>query len=350
LRMEEQLADRGPKDVIVPPALREQFQLRGGELIVGPVEEKPLRGADAAPRLMDIQSINGRTAREYARATKFEGLTAVEPYRQMGLEHDGGSLSNRILDIVAPLGFGAKGLLIAPERSGKTTMFRQIAQGIAANHSDVRMIALLIDERPEDVTDMERTIPGEVLASASDRGAREHVRLARFVFDRAKRLVELGEDVVVFVDSLTRLSRAYLACSGLDWSTDAIRDPALLEEPRSFFLSGRATDEGGSLTVLASVCSETESELDEFILSQYSGRGNMEVVLRGDVARAQVWPAIDLMQSTSATQAVMLTSDAFEAAAAIRREVEGEKPVPAVQRVIEIFEEQEDNASLIASF
>ena len=265
--------------------------------------------------------------RENPRLAPPRDLTAIDPKQAVRFETHGGPMSMRIVDLLTPIGLGQRGLIVAAPRTGKTVLLQQMAAGIAANHPDVYMMVLLIDERPEEVTDMRRTVHGEVVASSADSDIASHVRIARLMVEKAKRMVECGRDVLILLDSLTRLGRAFNA--GIRHSGRIMSgglDANALQEPKSIFGTARNVEEGGSITIVATALIETGSRMDDVIFNEFQGTGNMEIVLCRELANKRIWPAINLERSGTRKEELLLDEATLETSFAIRRSFSGKSP------------------------
>jgi transcription termination factor Rho len=321
-----------PTDPMVPGQLCRDLKLRGGERVEGVIQETtPRQGG--THELQEITAIDGvklAQRREISRGlVPFEDLKLMPVAQKLKLSTSGGPLAMRIIDLFAPIGFGQRGIIVAPPRTGKTILLQQIAHAIAANHPRAHVLVVVIDERPEEVTEMKRSLPGEVVASGNDAESSNHVRIAELMLERAKRMVEGGKDVVVILDSLTRLSRAYNAearARGRVLTQELERQA--LARPRAILESARAVSPGGSLTVIASLLAETGNALDGAIVEEFKGTAEMELVLSSELASHRVWPAIDVPRSGTHTPEVLL-SDAERAAAAARLKKLGRKGLSA---------------------
>jgi transcription termination factor Rho len=304
-------------DAYVPQPFIQRFGLKAGQLIGGPVEP-PRKGA-TGPRLTGITTIEGVEARTFRRRP-WDELTPVDPTRLMRLETGPEPLTTRVIDLFTPVGFGQRGLIVAPPRSGKTVLLTHVAHAVLQNHPQAKLMVLLVDERPEEVTEFRRGVTGaEVIASSNDQEVAVHVRTAELCVERAKRLVELGQDVVILLDSLTRLARAYNKFSGSGRTMSGGVDIKALDIPKRLFGSARAFDEGGSLTILGTALVETNSRMDDVIFQEFKGTGNMELVLDRKLAEKRVYPAIDLAQSGTRKEERLLSADTFEKATLVRR-------------------------------
>ncbi len=341
-----------PGDVMVTPQVARDLRLRGGETIVGTV-----RGGGGDPRrgrgreLHEVESINGRSVADYLDAKPFEELTAIDPHSAVRFETPGGSPSMRVVDLMTPIGLGQRGLIVAPPRTGKTMLLQQMAAGVSANYPDVYMMVLLIDERPEEVTDMRRTVHGEVVFSSNDQDIASHVRIARLMIEKAKRLVECGHDVFVLLDSLTRVGRAFNAAirsSGRIMSGGL--DIRALTEPKAIFGAARNVEHGGSLTIIASALIDTGSRMDEVIFNEFKGTGNMEIMLSREMANRRVWPAIDLNQSGTRKEERLLSPEALAVSHKIRRSLLDRDPIRAMEQLNEALAKFPTNAEFVAKF
>jgi len=338
----------GPHDPLVARDLAARFRLRGGEVIGGLVSGDHNR--DNGRMLREITSIDRVTPDARHELKPFEELTAVNPDRRVRLEVQGGPMSMRVLDLLTPIGFGQRALIVAPPRTGKTVLLQQMAASIAKNHPDVHMLVLLIDERPEEVTEMRRTVNGEVMASSNDQDIASHIRLARLILAAAKRRVETGQDVVILLDSLTRLGRAFNAhIRGSGRIMSGGLDIRALTEPKGIFGSARNVENGGSLTIIASALIETGSRMDEVIFNEFKGTGNMEIVLTRQLANLRIWPAIDLHQSGTRKEELLLSQVELERSHAVRRLYVGRPPEMAMRTLLEQMERYPTNAEFIAT-
>lgn len=334
-------------DVHVSAGWVERYRLAGGEYVVG-VAGPPKRGP--APTLVEIHSINGLPPEEYAERRPFNELTVINPDVRLRFETPGGPLAMRVVDLLTPIGRGQRGLIVAPPRTGKTTLLRQMALGVLANHPELELLVLLVDERPEEVTEMRRTVRGEVVASSNDESVESHVRTARMVIERAKRLVEAGRHVFLLIDSLTRLGRAfnhYVGSSGRTLSGGL--DARAMQEPKAMFGAARNTEDGGSLTIIASALIDTGSRMDELIFNEFKGTGNMEIVLSRELADRRIWPAIDLQKSGTRREELLLSGEELEQAARIRRTLDPRAPAEAMQSLLRALEKYPSNEAFISA-
>jgi transcription termination factor Rho len=296
----------GKADVYVSPSQIKRFSLRDGDLVSGPVRAP--KNDERYFALLRADAVNARDPEQSRRRVQFQDLTPLHPDEHLKLEHDPSEVSTRIIDLFCPIGKGQRGLIVSPPKAGKTTLLKQIAAGINANHPNVKLFVLLVDERPEEVTDFKRSIKnGEVVAATFDQEPKHHTRIAELVTDRAKRLVELGEDVVILMDSITRLARAYnLSIPASGKLLSGGMDPTALYKPKEFFGAARNIEEGGSLTIIATALVDTGSKLDQVVFEEFKGTGNMELVLNRDLQNRRIFPAIDIEQSGTRKEELLL--------------------------------------------
>jgi transcription termination factor Rho len=308
LRSEEWSYLHSPDDVYVSPSQIKKFELRTGDTVVGDV--RPPRGNEKYLAVTEIASINGLDPDEARERGEFEDLRPMYPEKRLNLEvpDDEQGLAMRIVDLIAPIGEGQRGLIVSPPKAGKTTILRQMAQAISTNSPDCHLIVLLIDERPEEVTEMKQKVRGEVVASTFDESAQRSIQVAEMVLEKAKRMVEHGKDVVILLDSITRLARAYnnvIRRSGRIMSGGV--DANALQKPKRFFGAARNIQDGGSLTIVATALVDTGSRMDEVIFEEFKGTGNMELVLDRSIAERRIFPAIDLNRSSTRKEELLLT-------------------------------------------
>lgn len=319
------------EDTYVPAEVVTRFGLREGNTIEGVARQGRSAGG---PRLEQIHDIDACPTDEYPRTRRFETLTPINPEEWLRLETGAEPLSTRIIDLLVPIGKGQRGLIVAPPRSGKTILLQQIGHAVAANHPAVKLIVLLVDERPEEVTDMRRGIAGEVLASNLDQDVESHVRLSRLVVERCKRLVERGQDVLLLIDSLTRMSRAFNKRIGNTGRTmTGGLDVKALDMPKKLFATARAFEEGGSLSILATILIETGSRMDDLIFEEFKGTGNLEMVLDRRLADQRVWPAIDIAKSGTRREEKLLDGGMLNAMGRLRRSLARLHPVEAMHQL-----------------
>jgi transcription termination factor Rho len=308
----------GVEDVYVSQAQLRRYELRSGDLVIGHV--RPPRESERHYGLLKVESINGSSAEDLHSRRRFEDLTPVFPDKRYDLETDRSILSTRLINLVAPIGRGQRGMIVSPPKSGKTTILKQVANGISTNYPDVHLIIALIGERPEEVTDMDRSVDAEVVASTFDEQVTSHVRAAEIALDRAKRLVEMGRDVVILMDSLTRLARAYnLVVNPSGRTLSGGMDPTALYPPKRFFGAARNLEEGGSLTIIATALVDTGSRLDDVVYEEFKGTGNMELHLARRLQERRVFPAIDIERSSTRREELLLGPDILQRVWLMRR-------------------------------
>ena len=348
-----------PADAYVSGQLIDKFRLAEGIQLAGPLE--PARRGTTGPRIATVETIEGRDAKEFRRRN-WDELTAVDPTKWIRLETGPEPLTTRVMDMFTPIGMGQRGLIVAPPRTGKTVLLQHIAQAVLKNHPKMYLMVLLVDERPEEVTDIRRTLlgtgkpgdpvpagppPCEVVASSSDRDTASHIRLAGLVMERAKRLTETGRDVFVLLDSLTRLARAHNKTSGSGKTMSGGVDSKALEVPKRLFGSARAFDEGGTLTILGTALIETGSRMDDVIFQEFKGTGNMELVLNRALAERRVYPAIDLAASGTRKEERLLPPDMLEQITLVRRSLMQLKPVEAMEGMVKQLAKTKSNAEFL---
>lgn len=306
------------EDVYISASQITRFGLREGDEVTGTA--RPPKEGERYNGLMNVKRVNGDDPEEARERVHFPALTALYPDQKMNLESSQKNLSTRVLDLLIPIGFGQRGLIVAPPKAGKTTLMKDIANSITKNYPDVELIMLLIDERPEEVTDIERSIQGEVVHSTFDQQPQNHVRISELVLERARRLVEDRRDVVILMDSITRLSRAYnLVETPSGRTLSGGIDPAALYRPKRFFGSARKVEEGGSLTIIATALVDTGSRMDDVIYEEFKGTGNMEIHLSRQLAERRVFPAIDIVKSSTRRDDLLLSAEQMEAVYKLRR-------------------------------
>ena len=308
----------GPEDVYVSQAQLRRYELRNGDMVIGAV--RPPRESERHYGLLKVESINGENPENLQRRPVFENLTPVFPDQRFDLETDRGTLSTRLINLIAPIGRGQRGMIVSPPKAGKTTILKQLANAISTKHPDVHLIMALIGERPEEVTDMDRSVDAEVVASTFDEPVTSHVRTAEITLERAKRLVETGRDVVILMDSLTRLARAYnLVVNPSGRTLSGGMDPSALYPPKRFFGAARNIEEGGSLTIIATALVDTGSRLDDVVYEEFKGTGNMELHLSRKLQERRTFPAIDLERSSTRREELLLGPDVLARVWLMRR-------------------------------
>ena len=307
---------RRPSDPFVPRELIRRFKLQQGSIVTAlatPDDRFP------NPKVRFIEKVDGVDLEQRRRALDFANLLTITPNEHLNLEMKDGRMTTRVIDLFCPIGKGTRGLIVAPPRTGKTTMLRDIALGVLENHPECHVMILLVDERPEEVTDFKRSVPAEVWASSNDEAVENHLRVADLCIERAKRLVEVGKDVVVLLDSLTRLARAHNTARNSGRTGTGGLDVRALEKPRQLFASARNTEDGGSLTIIASILVDTGSKMDEVIFQEFKGTGNMELVLDRKAAEMRIWPAINVASSGTRKEELLLDAKKLEGIHFFRR-------------------------------
>ena len=307
-----------PKDVYISPIQIKRFRLDTGDKIKG-IARQPKEG-EKFPALIFVGEVNGQHPENAMKRKKFDDLTPIYPNKRLHLEVDAKEYTMRLVDLISPIGKGQRGMIVAPPKAGKTTILKKIANSIVANNPEVELIVLLIDERPEEVTDMKRSIDGDVIYSTFDELPEHHVKVAEMVLERAKRLVEQKKDVVILLDSITRLARAYnLVVPSSGRTLSGGLDPTALHKPKRFFGAARNTEDAGSLTILATALIETGSRMDDVIFEEFKGTGNMEVHLDRRLSEKRIFPAVDINKSGTRREELLLNKDELEIVFALRK-------------------------------
>ncbi|MCR5202633.1 MAG: transcription termination factor Rho [Lachnospiraceae bacterium] len=339
----------GENDVYVAPAMIRKFGLRTGDIVEGNTRVKNMNERFGA--LLYITKVNGFPPEALLRREKFENLTPIFPDERIRLETAEGPVAMRMLDIISPIGKGQRGMIVSQPKTGKTTLLKQVAKAVKYNYPKMNIIVLLIDERPEEVTDIKESIMGnnvEVIYSTFDELPENHKRVAEMVIERGKRLVEHGEDVIILLDSITRLARAYnLTVTPSGRTLSGGLDPAALHMPKRFFGAARNMREGGSLTILATALVDTGSKMDDVVFEEFKGTGNMELVLDRALSEKRLFPAINLPKSSTRREDLLLRPDELEAAFLMRKAFSGVKGDEAVERIIKMFKQTKDNHEFI---
>lgn len=344
LRLENYI--QNPSDAYVPPQLIRRFHLRNGDLVSGLVREQ--RDQDRYRAVTFINEVNGQSPEKMQGRPNFERLTPIYPLERFHLETVKNEFSTRIIDLFAPIGKGQRGMIVSPPKAGKTIFLQKIANSIAINHPNAKLLVLLIDERPEEVTDMQRMIKGEVVYSTFDKTPDNHVRITELVLDRAKRMVELGEDVVILLDSMTRMARAYNSTINPTGRTlSGGLDPGALYGPKKFFGAARNIENGGSLTVVATSLVETGSRMDEVIFEEFKGTGNMEVILDRKLSERRIFPAIDVNRSGTRREELLLTRKELDTVWGIRKAFGHMDTVNVTEMVLNLLKKTRDNEHFI---
>jgi transcription termination factor Rho len=339
----------GDNDIYVSPAQIRRFNLKTGDIIRGPKKRKLQNEKFSA--ILYIDEVNGLDPQEIARRKPFESMTPIFPNERLRLEPNSRSVSMRIVDLFSPIGRGQRGMIVSQPKAGKTTLLKDIAKSITRNNPEIHLIILLIDERPEEVTDIKESIQGdqvEVIYSTFDELPDRHRRVSEMVIERAKRLVEQKKDVVILLDSITRLARAYnLTVQASGRTLSGGLDPAALHMPKRFFGAARNMREGGSLTVLATALVDTGSKMDDVIFEEFKGTGNMELVLDRKLSEKRIFPAIDIAKSSTRRDDLLLTPDEYQAMEVVRKALNGLKADDAAERILDLFVHTKSNQEFI---
>ena len=336
------------EDIYISSSQIRRFGLRIGDKVAG--KARPPKESERYYGLMHVESVNGKDPEEAKQRPHFPALTPLYPNKQIQLSTKGNILTTRMIDMFAPVGFGQRGLIVAPPKAGKTTILKEIANGITENHPDVELIVLLIDERPEEVTDLERSVKGDIVYSTFDLQPSNHTRVSELVLERAMRLVEDKRDVVILMDSITRLARAYnlvVPPSGRTLSGGI--DPAALYKPKKFFGSARNIEEGGSLTILATALVDTGSRMDDVIYEEFKGTGNMELQLSRQLAERRIFPAIDMKKSGTRKEDLLMSEEQLEETWRLRKNMVGDS-LDYTEQFIQILRKTKNNEEFIQAF
>lgn len=346
----------GPYDVYVSQSQIRRYNLRNGDLVIGNV--RPPRDSERHYGLLKVESVNGLPPDEAKRRPVFEALTPIFPEVRFDLETDRHTLATRLINLVTPIGRGQRGLIVSPPKAGKTTILKQIANAISTNSPDVHLMVALIGERPEEVTDMDRSVEAEVIASTFDEPVTSHVRVAEMALERAKRLVEVGRDVAILMDSITRLARAYnLVVTPSGRTLSGGIDPSALYPPKRFFGAARNIEEGGSLTIIATCLIDTGSRMDDVVYEEFKGTGNMELHLSRKLQERRVFPAIDIERSSTRREELLLGPDITQRVWLMRRMVDqmitapphgaGLDPATATEAILQRLSRRENNMEFL---
>lgn len=339
----------GENDVYVAPSQIRRFGLKTGDYVTGNTRIKTQNEKFAA--LLYLKSVNGLLPEEASKRCNFEDMTPIFPNERIQLEAPGAPISMRIMDLISPVGKGQRGMIVSPPKAGKTTLLKDVAKSVKRSNPGMHMIILLIDERPEEVTDMKEEVEGpnvEVIYSTFDETPEHHKRVSEMVIERARRLVEYKKDVIILLDSITRLTRAYnqvIPSSGRTLSGGL--DPAALHMPKRFFGAARNMREGGSLTILATALVDTGSKMDDVVYEEFKGTGNMEMVLDRKLSERRIFPAIDIPKSSTRREDLLLSAEEYEAISIIRKAVNSVRPEEAVDRILDMFAKTKNNAEFV---
>ncbi|MDR1140049.1 MAG: transcription termination factor Rho [Planctomycetaceae bacterium] len=335
-------------DAFVPGSMIEKYGFREGVLISGLIQPGT---KTQGPRLREVKDVDGILAEDYMSIKPFDERTPINPEEWLRLETGPQPLTTRVMDILTPFGKGQRALIVAPPRSGKTILLHHISQAIVKNHPDIKVIILLVDERPEEVTDFRRAVNAEVVASSLDREIESHVRLAQLVVERCRRLAEMGKDVFLLLDSITRLARAFNKWVGNTGRTmSGGVDIKAMDIPKKLFATARAFEEGGSLTIVGTALIETGSRMDDLIFQEFKGTGNMELVLDRKLAERRIWPAIDIGQSGTRREEKLLPPEILHAATLIRRTLSSRNPTDAMEALTTRLMKSNSNAEFFFQF
>ncbi len=335
-----------PDDIYVSPSQIKKFMLRTGDFVSGQV--RPPKEGERFFALLRVEAVNGNDPAEIRERTLFDNLTPVYPTKRIILESAPGEYSMRIMDLLSPIGKGQRGLIVSPPKSGKTVLLQKIANSITRNHPEVKLIVLLIDERPEEVTDMERSVKGEVVSSTFDEPAERHVQVADMVIEKAKRMVEAKQDVVILLDSITRLARAHnivVPHSGRILSGGV--DSNALQKPKRFFGAARNTEDGGSLTIIATALIDTGSRMDDVIFEEFKGTGNMELVLNRDLSDRRIFPALDVNKSGTRKEELLIKDEDLQKIWILRKILSEFSPVEAMEFLLDKFRGTKNNKEFL---
>lgn len=335
-----------PDDIYVSPSQIKKFSLRTGDFVSGQV--RPPKEGERFFALLRVEAVNGLAPENIRERTLFDNLVPVYPTKKINLESAPGEYSMRIMDMLAPIGKGQRGLIVSPPKSGKTVLLQKIANSITRNHPEIKLIVLLIDERPEEVTDMERSVQGEVISSTFDEPADRHVQVADMVIEKAKRMVEANEHVVILLDSITRLARAHnivVPHSGRILSGGV--DSNALHKPKRFFGAARNTEDGGSLTIIATALIDTGSRMDDVIFEEFKGTGNMELVLNRDLSDRRIFPAIDVNRSGTRREDLLMKEDELGKIWILRKILSDFSPVEAMEFLLDKIRGTKNNKEFL---
>jgi len=337
----------GPDDIYVSPSQIRRFDLRTGDTISGQV--RPPKDTERYFALLKVEAINFETPDAAREKIFFDNLTPLYPMERIRLEHDGDELTTRVMDLLTPIGKGQRGLIVAAPRTGKTMMLQNLAHAIAKNHPEVYLIVLLIDERPEEVTDMQRSVKGEVISSTFDEPPQRHVQVADMVIEKAKRLVEHKKDVVILLDSITRFARAHNAIPSSGKVLSGGLDANALQRPRRFFAQARNIEEGGSLTIMATAIVDTGSRMDDVIFEEFKGTGNMEVHLDRRLMDKRVFPSINIEQSGTRKEELLLEKDELSKVWLLRKVLSQLNPVEGMELLLDKLKLTKTNKEFLAA-
>ena len=339
----------GPKDVFVTRSLIQKYSLREGVFVSGEASPSPNgRGKSQSDQMNTIDQINGLSPEQYLRRPEFTDLISVDPTERLELSKGSDNISLRVIDLIAPIGKGQRGLIVAPPKTGKTTLIEEIAGAVADNHPEIYLVMLLVDERPEEVTHMKRRVRGEVIASSSDQGSTLHLQISRLLLERVKRMVECGHDVVMLLDSITRLARASNRETDRRGKTmSGGVDSRAMEFPRRFFGAARKAEQGGSLTIIGTALIDTGSQMDEVIFQEFKGTGNLEIVLDRRLSERRIFPSIDISKSGTRKEEKLFDAETLPKITMLRRALSNKKPVEAMELLLKGLAETPSNMEFL---
>lgn len=336
----------GDEDIYISPSQIRRFRLKTGDKIFGVT--RPPNPGERYKALLYIKSVNGMHPETCLKRPNFDNLTPIYPNQRLKLESNAGELATRMIDLIAPIGKGQRGMIVSPPKAGKTSLLKMVANAISRNHPEVEIIVLLIDERPEEVTDMKRSVKGDVVYSTFDELPQHHTKVAEIVLERAKRLVEHGKDVVILLDSITRLARAYnLTIPSTGRTLSGGLDPGALHKPKRFFGAARKLEEGGSLTILATALVDTGSRMDDVIFEEFKGTGNMEIHLDRKLSEKRIFPAVDINRSGTRREELLLSQKELETIWAIRKAMGNASTQDVTENLIENLVKTKNNSQFI---
>ena len=340
-----------PEDIYVSPSQIRKFGIRTGSVVCGQI--RPPKDRERYFALLRVDTIDGHAPGDFGERKNFDELTPLHPEERIVLEFDEQNYSTRIVDLITPIGFGQRGLIVSPPRAGKTMLMQNMSRAVLTNHPNAYVIMLLVDERPEEVTDVERDIKGErceVISSTFDEAPARHIQVADMVLEKAKRMVESGCDVVIFLDSITRLGRAWnQECQSSGKLLSGGLDANALQKPKAFFGSARKVEEGGSLTIVATALVDTGSKMDDVIFEEFKGTGNMEIMLDRSLVDRRIWPAIDINRSGTRREERLLDADEFDRICMMRRVISELNPPDAMEKLLNKLKKSKTNAEFLMS-
>lgn len=339
-----------PKDVFIPRSIIQRLSLREGVDITGAISPpRQDRGRGQSDQLTTVEQVNGLSLDQYSRTPEFTRLVSIDPTERLELSAGTENISMRVIDLIAPIGKGQRGIIVAPPKTGKTTLIEEIAEAVANNHPETHLAVLLIDERPEEVTHLKRRVRGEVIASSADQNSNLHIQVAHLMLERVKRMVECGQDVVLLLDSITRLARASNRETSRGGKTmSGGVDSRAMEFPRKFFGAARKAEDGGSLTIIATALIDTGSQMDEVIFQEFKGTGNLEIVLDRRLAERRIFPAIDISKSGTRKEEKLFDAETLPQIYLLRRALATKKPVEAMEMLLKGLGDTRNNQEFLS--